>query len=153
MTYLSNSLTSATEEPNEHRVSEVFQHAMNETFNTDTSLTTYLCSSDKMFAEIDPVEQRLPGMDTSQSMKSQEIRPLRKEKRTLNLTRGTDTRFAGGSNSLPYKSRDSRRKRTAESRSVPLKMTGADQEMIEIPRKTTISRLCMSILQFTKSTE
>ena len=62
---LSNCLMSATEELNEHKVREDFQHAMNDKFNTDTNLTTDLCSSDELFAEIDLVEQKVSGMDTS----------------------------------------------------------------------------------------
>ena len=95
---------------------------MNDTFNTDTNLSTDLCSSEELFAEIYSIEQEVSGMSTSQSMKTQEIRPQRKRQKVFDPPRRADTRFAGGANSLPYKSRDSRRKRTAASRSVPPKM-------------------------------
>ena len=59
----------ATEELNKHRGREAFQHKMNNTFNTDTNLTTNLCSGDESFAETDPIEKKLSGMNKSQGIK------------------------------------------------------------------------------------
>ena len=94
-----------TEESKEHKVREVFQHAMNDTCNIDTNMTTNLFSADASFAEIDPVEQKASGMDTSQGMRSQNIRSQRKRLKVFDPPKRTGTRFAGGADSLPHKTR------------------------------------------------
>ena len=47
---LSSRLMSTAEELNRHRVRKFFQHAMNDTFNTNKNMTTNLCSRNELFA-------------------------------------------------------------------------------------------------------